>query len=529
MILLLVYVLLALLLDPDGHLGTDTGAKVATLDHMVEGDTLRPAVGYWAESWDPEGAYHPLFDTRQNEEGEWINVTTLPMLVAAYPLYDVGGYRLALLLPMLGAVGAAVAARDLGRVLHGSRAGVRAFWIVGLASPMAIYALDLWEHSIGAALMVAAASFLVRAVSGDNRLRWPLLAGVALGVSATMRTETFVVALAFVGVVCLAMLRSRPAAAVRIGLLSVVGFVGPWLANATLESNLGGNPRSGRVSGAAGRDVWAEVGDRLREAFITWFGLPGIGYPEGPLVGLVVVGALVGGRALQHRGQRRAATLVTLSAPVLVLLVLATAGLSFVPGALIASPVAVAAVWATRLDRNEVVVLAMALTATVLTWTFQFLGGAWPQWGGRYILAPTLVLTVLGAAHLGRASPFLRRTVVAMAVGVTIFGVAWLGVRSHDVAAFFDDLADRPDDVIISTNGFLVREAGPAYDERRFLSLGRGATVSGAVDIVERAGLDTLAVLASDRTPPELDADFVATERLDFLGVTLWYHRFAIS
>ena len=35
---------------------------------------------------------------------KWLSVTTLPMLYAGYPLYVAGGYRLALLLPMLGSV-----------------------------------------------------------------------------------------------------------------------------------------------------------------------------------------------------------------------------------------------------------------------------------------------------------------------------------------------------------------------------------------------------------------------------------------
>jgi len=72
---------------------------------------------------------------------------------AAYPLYLVGGDRAVLLLPMLGALVCALAARALARRLGGGD-GWAAFWIIGLASPVAIYALDFWEHSIGLALML---------------------------------------------------------------------------------------------------------------------------------------------------------------------------------------------------------------------------------------------------------------------------------------------------------------------------------------------------------------------------------------
>ena len=55
---------------------------------------------------------------------------------------------------MLGAVLArACGARALARRL-GARTGVATFWVIGLATPVAIYALDFWEHSLGLALML---------------------------------------------------------------------------------------------------------------------------------------------------------------------------------------------------------------------------------------------------------------------------------------------------------------------------------------------------------------------------------------
>src|SRR4051794_34933714 len=101
MILLAVYMGLSLLNDPRGYLGTDTGGKVATLQAMDEHGGLNPDVGYWAEKWDPTGRLHPLYYTSHLGD-KWVNVTTLPALYVAYPLYELGGYRGALLVPMLG-------------------------------------------------------------------------------------------------------------------------------------------------------------------------------------------------------------------------------------------------------------------------------------------------------------------------------------------------------------------------------------------------------------------------------------------
>jgi hypothetical protein len=93
-VLLVTYGALSFLNDPQGYLGTDTGAKVATLEVMDANGRLDPDVGYWAERWDPTGELHPLYQTSKHGS-RWIAVTTLPMLYAAYPLYRLGGPQLA--------------------------------------------------------------------------------------------------------------------------------------------------------------------------------------------------------------------------------------------------------------------------------------------------------------------------------------------------------------------------------------------------------------------------------------------------
>src|SRR5919202_2382721 len=113
-VLALAFVLVALsfLNDPRGYLGTDTGGKVATLRAMEQRGDLDPDVGYWAERWDPKGDLHPLYFT-QHLAGKWVNLTTLPAVYAAYPLFRLAGYQGALLLPIAGTVLAALAARAL--------------------------------------------------------------------------------------------------------------------------------------------------------------------------------------------------------------------------------------------------------------------------------------------------------------------------------------------------------------------------------------------------------------------------------
>lgn len=530
LVVLAVYALLALTNSTGGYLGTDTGAKVITLDRMVEDGTLRPEVGYWAEEWDPDGDYHPLLDSRRNDEGQWINVTTLPMLVASYPLYAAGGYRLSLLWPMVGAALAAFACRDVVRQLDDERAGWTAFWVTALASPITIYALDLWEHSLGAGLMVSAFALLLRVVRGSRVWALPLLAGAALGASATMRTESFVVAVAFVGVACVTLLlRRRVAMAVLAGGLAVAGFAVPWALNALLEDALGGSSRASRVADASQREWWSELSERGREALITWFGVANGDFPATVLLGAAIVGSFALAGVLARRREQRAAVLAA-GAGVLCYAVSLSAGLAFVPGALVAAPLAGAVLLLTRWDGDRRFVLVAALVATAITWMFQYTGGASPQWGGRYLLAPTLLLLCLGVIGIRSAHAFLRRTLLVSSVVVTAFGVLWLQVRSHEVEDFFAELASQPEDVVVSTNGFLVREAGPAHEDRRYLSIGRGGDLAGAVDVVDEAGLGTFGVLTADDEAPDLDgASPRRSTTVELLGVPLWYHAFAVD
>ena len=179
---------------------------------------------------------HPIYDARP-VDGGWVHVTTLPMLLLGRPLFDLGGYRLTLLLPMLAAMAAAFASRALARGVvspdRADAAGWTAFWVVGLASPMAVYALDFWEHAPGVACMLAAVVILGQVVDGARPPAWALAAGALLGVAATMRTEAFVYALVSVGLAAVVLLvRTKTVRdSLVLGGAAVVGFGAPWALN----------------------------------------------------------------------------------------------------------------------------------------------------------------------------------------------------------------------------------------------------------------------------------------------------------
>ena len=526
-LLLLVYLVLSSFLNPEGFLGTDTAGKVATVKVMSERGDLDPDVGYWAAPWDPEARVHGLYYTSRIGD-RFVQVTSLPMILVARPLWDLGGYRATLLLPMVGGIATAFAARALARRL-GDGDGWTAFWVVGLASPVTVYSLDLWEHSLGLALMGWAAVVLFDVVERHPSVARGLLVGALLGAAAAMRTEAFVYALVTVGVACVTLClgrhRSLPAA-LRVGAGAVVGFTALFGANLALETAVLGEPmRSSRAGGAAGAGG-SLAALRAEEALTTLLAPAGWSGPAPWLLGGLLALALGYGAvkatslvdAVDERRVRMVAAMV-LVAYLAVLL----SGLGFVPGMVATTPfvaVGVALGWRRGPTR---LLLALALVPLPLVFAFQYVGGAGPQWGGRYLLPSGLLAAVVGIVESRRMVAWARTGVIVLSVGVTAFGLAWLSVRSHGVARAGEELAERREDVLIAPDGFVAREFGATYGERDWLAAGTPADVRFAVHVAEESGAETFALVVVEPTtpPPDFDGWTVGpSEPVEFLTGT---------
>lgn len=522
-LLLVVYGALSFLNDPRGYLGTDTGGKVATLEVMSDRGRLDPDIGYWAERWDPAGRVHPLYFTSHIGD-RWVNVTTVPMLYAAYPLYRLGGYRFALLLPMLGAVLAALAARALARRISGGD-GWAVFWLVGLASPLAVYALDFWEHSIGVAAMAWAVVALLDIAEHRRWWPWALVAGALFGVAATLRTEALVYGSVAVGLACVILLvrHRRPWTAVVTGVAAGVGLAVPLLANVALENATVGHAiRAGRAADTASAAVSTSgdvTGSRLEEAVLNAAALHPAMDATAYLVGAVlsVLLAFVVLRA-SRAGDSGPAVLACAGVAALYAIRFAD-GPGFVPGLVAATPVAIAGLalgWTSAAARY---LLGVGLLALPVVWATQFQGGAAPQWGGRYLLTSGLLFGAVGLVAVHRMRPWAGRGMVGLAALITLFGLAWMSIRTHDVARASSELDRRREPVLLSRVGHLVREAGAFYGDRRWLTAVGDADQQFAVDVIERAGVTRFAVVQfADRPAAAIDGwRVVGVDRLRFL------------
>lgn len=230
---------------------------------------------------------------------------------------------------MFAAFGARALARRVGSD------GSAAFWIIGVASPATIYALDFWEHSIGLALVVVAA---LDASDGDRGVGTALVYGFVAG-----------------GCVGGGLLLSgRLLGATTRGAAMVAGVGAMTLVNSALDSALIGDAtRAGRSTSTAG----ATGGDltlRAEEAVVT-FASP---FAQTEVIFLILAVLTVATLAtLGHRSEGpadsvRPTAIMAGALGALVLDDLLGNGLGFVPGLAATTPVAALALTRGRSDSD---------------------------------------------------------------------------------------------------------------------------------------------------------------------------------
>jgi hypothetical protein len=497
--LFLVYAAMGMAKDPRASLVSDSGGKLATIRVMDQRADLDPDLGYWAEEFDPAGLAHPMALTMHIGD-KWVNVTTLPMIYAAVPLYELGGFRGILLLPMLAGVMTALGARALARRLGDE--GDRAFWLVGLATPVAVYALDFWEHAPGLACMVWGVVLLLDVADGRRGWVAALGGGALFGAAATMRTEALVYAAATFAVFGVAawMRRRRfpllPAGAALAGLAAVAG------ANQVLERwALGSGVRAGRTTGTAGR-FGQDLTVRAKDALVTSVGLNRVAIPGDWLLGTVIVAALAGatGMLLYRQPNARRIASVLLGVAVYGYLLVLLPGLGFVPGALTASPLAVVGLAACWRRRDLRLVGFVALGALPAVWMFQYTGGMTASWSGRYLLLSSTLLAVIGVVGLRALPRAAAFTVVLLAVGVTASGLGLTMVRTHTVADGWAQLDQVPGPLIMAGDVQVMREAGAFYDPgQQWLAAADRGALRVAVDAAARSGAERLTLVSLEK------------------------------
>lgn len=469
LVLLVLYGLALALGDSRAGSVADVGGKLATAKVLAEGAAGSLDVGYWAEDLDPDGVFHPLANTEAFGE-DWVQGTSVPYSLLTGALWRLAGPTGVALLSMLAAAAAAMAAGRLARRL-GAGDGRLAFWIVGLASPVAVYALDGWEHAPGLALVLWGVVLGLE----PERPAVAAAAGALLTTSTLLRADLGAYVLAF-GVTCLVVgaVRRRWLRRPVCLAAAALGAFAPLVANGILERRLlGAGVRDGRAAaGASG--AGHDIGQRITDALLTGTGL----FPdEAPLAlaaGVVLLAALLVLAARVAKAPWASDALTRVAGVLVVLLygVRLLDGLGFVPGAVAAMPLVALAAVASRNDDTRVV-LGTALGAVPLVWMLQWSGNHVPQWGGRYLLLTTVLLTVVATVAVAewgvRAGPM--PLLLGLTVAVAAFGVVWHVQRTDVVGAAAAVVTATPEDsVVVSLHPQLGREFGAWYGATRWLS-----------------------------------------------------------
>ncbi len=491
--LLLAVLLVILVGDARFNSGSDAGGKTATVDRIADLGLDGVDVGYWAESVDPDGRYHPMINTRRTNEG-WIQVTSAVMPSASSAGRRFGGEVGALWLSMLAVPLGALAAARLSRRL-GAPHGWVAFMVVGALSPLTFYGADQWEHGPALAAGLWATVLLLEHPTG----RRALLAGLVAGTAVVLRREVvFVLLLVGLGELLVAdgrrhwLQRSRSATLAVAGAGAVVLAAGTAFDRMVLGESLSG--RSASQAALAGSDLSQRLSDGLLTTISQY---PRIGFSEIVLGTVSLVGVAVA--TLGWRDDDASRVRLGSALAIGCVAIRIASGTGFVPGAFAVLPLTAAApVLARGLGRR---LIAVAVGAVVATIAFQWTGSLAAQWGGRYLLVPAAIVAVVAASEFERRD--WRAPVALVALGATgalaVFGLAWHVERTDWMAARLTDLeaAVEVDDVVISTQAHFPREIGSMSLERGWLRANTTADVPGAFEVADAAGAERVRLLHS--------------------------------
>ena len=317
-----------------------------------------------------------------------------------------------------------------------------------------------------------------------------MIAGALVGSAFLLRTEALVYGAigASVALVLLYRQRRRLARALR--------FILEFAAGAAITVGLGSCARAGDGRSAACASLASEPGSAASSAGTVGSPVPGsrvsdaiattvnlrpsldlASYAAGAAVVAMIVIIVWGasnGRSSQPREKRVLVGFALLVGGLYVVRV--SQGLGFVPGLFAAAPIAAVALalgWAPWKRR---VLTAVAVGALPFIWLFQYVGGAAPQWGGRYELPTTMLLVVVGIVALESLPRWIGRSLIAVSVVITSFGVLWLGQRSHSIGDAMAKIDRLQQPVVVSDVAHLFREGGASYDtDRRWLTAVDGA------------------------------------------------------
>jgi 4-amino-4-deoxy-L-arabinose transferase-like glycosyltransferase len=470
----------------------DGGVKLWQVQGILQTGDLNAPLDYKGALYDPEHQYAPFVQPWAFEQnGRFYTEYTSPFIWATVPLYAAFSHAGLMILPWLGGLLLVIMAAWLAWRVRPDRWASLVPLIVGFSSPLSIYSLEFWEHTVGTALAVFALLGLVKALTAQRRWLWLLLSGAALGLGLTMRAELYVYPIAIV--IGLLLIRSayRLPLARSLIWLAAGGLIvaGPWW---LYQFMTWGSPFGPRVAQnvplLGGSEMLARLGDTTGHNYAMLWPLTGNAIDV--LTVLLIAAAILAlGLRLLRRWQQSESRLYYAGfwslAAILVGLAIITAWRVFnwqaaigqrpddllttfpvILFLLLPLPLADRTLPRSAFDR---LLLVVSITFVVLVLVISpFHGGI--QWGPRFLLPIIVPLTVVIVDRLARmeqvASHAMRpgllivfAALLAAGLCSTLTGVRFMQDGQRASAWLGNYVENRPEQVVVTDTWFIPQSA----------------------------------------------------------------------
>jgi hypothetical protein len=524
-----------LVLEPRAVWSPDEGAKLLQLRSLrIHEGRLNLGIVYTSQGMDPEFRYALI-----NPEKDVLSVQDGALMLARLPVFTLLSLPFYLLLGMQGLVilpalcgGMAVwlflslvqaAERRLGMAL-----------LVGLGSPVLIYSVLFWEHTLAAALGLAAAWLMLAgdpaSVPPPHSARWVLAAGLlALGVYLRLEVLIFALALAAAAWLCLPGRRRQIALSTALLALCLLPY--PYLHQQLFASqSLPANAQHLNLPMAyLGQTGWQAVQDLLIGPYTDeaiqsgWLGalwsalavlalclsLLSLAWPRlRPWTESILFASLLpAGYFLLTPTPYRAAHGLLFSTPWALL------GLARLPE-----------LWRQPNPRLRTLGLTVLLGLSGYTLAMLVFRASSPhgglEWGARFALLFYPLLAVLAGWEQAktRRSALLLGMFILLGIGFQVRGLATISHDQQVNHASNQVLLAAPEVQVLSDLWWLPLNAAPLYPQKAFFLAADVASMSAWLDQACQAGFGEVLLVTLEAGLPDSLADRLASCSLVITG-----------
>ena len=156
----------------------DTGARLIQVQSVLQ-HPPQWWIAYPARELDPIHQNSPFAFFEFNYNGRTYLTYSFLFALLSAAFFRAAGYLGLAFLPMLGGLGSALAVYGMARLLR-FRYPLAPLLLVALATPVAVYSVVFWDHSVTTAIAAASLYLVLRAITTGRTWLW-MAAGATLG------------------------------------------------------------------------------------------------------------------------------------------------------------------------------------------------------------------------------------------------------------------------------------------------------------------------------------------------------------